>query len=84
MGVLTIEGIIDNGQIKLNSDIRLPEHAKVYVIVPDMRIEETVHLFSPRLKNSGQAVDFKMEVVAESSDHSLFKSTKAHKRRSIK
>ena len=71
MGVLTIEGIVDNGQIKLNSDVRLPEHIKVYVVVPDMRIEETVHLFSPQLKNPGQVEDFKMEVVAESSDASL-------------
>ena len=71
MGVLTIEGIVDNGQIKLNSDVRLPENMKVYVIVPDMKIQETVHLFSPRLKNPGQAEDFKMEVTRESSDASL-------------
>ncbi len=71
MGVLTIEGIVDNGQIKLNSDVRLPERVKVYVIVPDMKIQETVHLFSPRLKNPGQAEDFKMEVTRESSDASL-------------
>jgi hypothetical protein len=71
MGVLTIEGIVDNGQIKLNSDVRLPEHMKVYVVVPDMKIEEPVHLFSPRLKNPGQAEDFKMEVIEESSDASL-------------
>ncbi|HYG81011.1 MAG TPA: hypothetical protein VD861_11520 [Pyrinomonadaceae bacterium] len=71
MGVLTIEGVVDNGQIKLNSDVRLPERMKVYVVVPDMRIEETVHLFSPRLKNPGQAEDFKMEVTAESPDDSL-------------
>ncbi|HEX8844224.1 MAG TPA: hypothetical protein VF791_06255 [Pyrinomonadaceae bacterium] len=71
MGVLTIEGIVDNGQIKLNSDVRLPEHIKVYVIVPDMKIEQTVRLFSPRLKNPVQADDFKMEIVKESSDASL-------------
>jgi hypothetical protein len=71
MGVLTIEGIVDNGEIKLNSDVRLPEHIKVYVVVPDMEISEHVHLFSPHLKNPSQAEDFKMEVVEEPSDANL-------------
>jgi hypothetical protein len=71
MGVLTIEGVVDNGQIKLTSDVRLPEHTKVYVVVPDMKIEETAHLFSPHLKNSNQAVEFEMEVVKEHSDASI-------------
>jgi hypothetical protein len=71
MGVLTIEGIIDNGQIRLASDVRLPERTKVFVVVPDMKIEQTVHLFSPRLKNSDQAAEFKMEIVQEPSDASL-------------
>ncbi len=71
MGVLTIEGIVDNGQIKLPSDVRLPEHAKVYVIVPDIIIEQTVHLFSPRLKNPSQASKFEMDVSKESSDANL-------------
>ncbi len=71
MGVLTIEGIVDNGQIKLPSDVHLPEHAKVYVIVPDMKIEPTVLLFSPRLKNMNQAREFEMEVSQESSDAGL-------------
>ncbi len=65
MEVLTIEGIVDNGQIKLTSDVRLPEHTKVYIVVPDMKIEQTVHLFSPRLKNPGQVDDFKMEFIKE-------------------
>jgi hypothetical protein len=71
MGVLTIEGIVDNGQIRLTSDIHLPEQTKVYVVVPDMKIERTVHLLSPRLKDSDLLVDFKMEIVKESSDASL-------------
>ena len=71
MGVLTIEGIVDNGQIKLASDVRLPEHTKVYVVVPDMKIEQTAHLFSPRLKNPEEVAEFEMEVVEESPDASL-------------
>ena len=68
MGVLTIEGIVDNGQIKLTSDIQLPEHTKVYIVVPDIKIEQTAHLFSPRLKHPEQVSEFKMEVVEDSSD----------------
>ena len=71
MGVLTIEGIVDNGQIKLTSDVRLPENAKVYVVVPDMKIEQTVRLFSPRLKNPDQTTEFDMEIVEDSSDAGL-------------
>ncbi len=71
MGVLTIEGIVDKGQIKLASDVRLPEHTKVYVVVPDMKIEQTSHLFSPRLKNPNEVNDFEMEVIKEISDASL-------------
>ena len=75
MGVLTIEGIVDNGQIKLTSDVQLPEHTKVYIVVPDMKIEQTfhlsVHLLSPRLKNPEQATEFEMEVIEDSSDASL-------------
>ena len=34
MTVMTYEGIVEHGQIRLKSDIRLPEQAKVYVIIP--------------------------------------------------
>ncbi|MBN1889263.1 MAG: hypothetical protein JW850_14815 [Thermoflexales bacterium] len=34
MTVMTYEGIVEHGQIRLKSDIRLTEHAKVYVIIP--------------------------------------------------
>jgi hypothetical protein len=71
MGILTIEGIVNNGQIKLPSDVHLPEHARVYVVVPDTKIEPTVHLFSPRLKNPHQAAEFEMQIIEESSDANL-------------
>ena len=35
MSVVTYEGIVENGQIRLTTEARLPEHAKAYVIVPD-------------------------------------------------
>ena len=34
MNVETYQGVIKNGQIKLSIEVKLPEEAKVYVIVP--------------------------------------------------
>ena len=35
MSVETYQGVIENGQIKLSISVKLPEKAKVYVIIPD-------------------------------------------------
>ena len=64
MSAETFEGVVEQGQIKLNSDVRLPDGTKVFIVVPDIEIEETgVHLHSPRLARPEQAADFKMEIV---------------------
>ncbi len=39
MSVATFQGVVENGQIRLASDIHLPENATVYVVVPDARVE---------------------------------------------
>jgi hypothetical protein len=41
MSVTTYQGRIENGQIRLAGDIRLPERAKVYVIVTDVEPEQS-------------------------------------------
>ena len=61
MGAQTFEGVVGTG---LNSEVHIPEGAKVYVLVPGMEAEPgPVHLRSPRLAWPEQAVDFQMEVV---------------------
>ena len=35
MSVATFQGVVENGQVRLPSDVRLPESATVYVVVPD-------------------------------------------------
>jgi hypothetical protein len=35
MQVTTFEGVIENGQVRLETDVRLPEKTKVYVVVPE-------------------------------------------------
>ena len=35
MQVTTFQGEIENGQVRLTSDVRLPDKTKVYVVVPE-------------------------------------------------
>ena len=71
MSVTTFEGVVENGLIRLKSDISLPEKTKVYVVVPDVQIEQVAHIFSPRLSHPEQVADFKLEVIEESFDADL-------------
>ena len=70
MGVVALEGIVENGPIRLTDSIRLPDKTRVYVIVPDIQIKRGARIFSPRLAHSEQAADFRMEVIEESIDTS--------------
>jgi hypothetical protein len=36
MGVATYQGTVEKGRVKLPANIRLPERAKVFVVVPEM------------------------------------------------
>ena len=59
------EGVVEKGQIKLNSDVRLPDGTKVYIVAPEIEIKEKgVHLPSPHLAHPEQAADFEMEIIA--------------------
>jgi hypothetical protein len=68
MRVVTFEGVVEYGQIKLKASIRLPDHTKVYVVVPGLQVEQSVRIVSPRLAHPEQAADFTMEVVEEPGD----------------
>ncbi|MCW3132816.1 MAG: hypothetical protein N2V78_00540 [Methanophagales archaeon] len=71
MSVVAFEGIVEQGQIRLKTRVRLPDKTKVYVIVPDLQVEQVVHIFSPRLAHPEQADDFRMDVVEVSSNAGL-------------
>ena len=71
MSVTTIEAIVENGQIRLPSSVRLPEKARVYVLIPDVKMPSASYIGSPRLAHPEQAADFRKEVVEESPDASL-------------
>ena len=71
MTITTYEGVVEKGKIRLKMGIRLPEKAKVYVVVPDLQIEKTARVLTPRLANPAQARDFKMEISEDDSNVSL-------------
>ena len=66
MQVTTIEGIVKNGQIQLTEDIKLPEAAKVYVVVPNLE-KPAAKIMSPRLMNKADAKKF-VKIVEEDVD----------------
>lgn len=72
MSVLTLEAVVENGQIRLPPDMHLPEKTRVLVVVPNMRVLKEARLYSPRLAHPEQAVDFKLDVTeAETKDAKL-------------
>jgi hypothetical protein len=65
VSIITFEGVVEHGQIRLHTNIQLPDNIKVYVVVPDFQVEQSARIFSPRLVHPEQAVDFKMEIIEE-------------------
>lgn len=65
MQVTAFEGVVENGQIRLTTKVRLPEKTRVYVVVPDVEVKKVVHVFSPRLAHPAQAADFVKEIVED-------------------
>ncbi len=58
MAVRTYEGVVENGQIRLGDNVQIPEHTKVYVVVPVSESIPRVRILSPRLANAGHHADF--------------------------
>ena len=63
MKIETYEGTVENGQIRLTGDVRLPEKAKVYVVIPGVETRPVAYVGSPRLVHPEQAADFKKEII---------------------
>jgi len=72
MSVLTLEGTVENGQIRLTGDVHLPEKTRVLIVVPGMHLLKEAHLYSPHLVHPEQAADFKLQVIeSEGEDANL-------------
>ncbi len=71
MQVTAIEGVVENGSIRLREAVTLPEHTRVYVIVADIVAGPPASIKSPRLANREQAADFRKQVVELPDDANL-------------
>jgi hypothetical protein len=71
MQVMTYEGIIENGEVRLIPNVSLPEKTRVYVVVPSMEVTHFARILSPRLAHPEQAADFVKEVQVISSDDDI-------------
>ncbi len=65
MSVVTYEGMVENGQIRLTGDVRLPENGRVYVLVPDPQDVSIPRVVSPPLVDPRDAARVKMAIVVE-------------------
>ncbi len=65
MGVVTLEGVVEQGQIRLKSELRLPDNTKVYVVIPGIQVQQMAYIFTPRLAHPEQVADFKLEIIEE-------------------
>ena len=68
MSLLTFEGIVLNGRIRLPEGVELPERAKVYVVVPGVAAAPPARVFSPRLARPEDAADFAKQVIEAPAD----------------
>jgi hypothetical protein len=71
MAILTFEGVVENGQIRLRDNVTLPERSKVYVVIPDEGTAPQAHVYSPRLAHPEQAADFAKQIIEVSPDAGL-------------
>jgi hypothetical protein len=63
MKVVTYEAVVDGGEVKLPARVRLPEHAKVYVVVPGVEELPSFTIHTPHLLRLEQVAGFAMEIV---------------------
>ena len=70
MLINAIEGVVQNGQIRLREQVSLAENTKVYVLIGDIaaKVPSVVQIRSPRLVHPEQAPDFRKQVL-EFDDH---------------
>ena len=69
MKVATFEAVVENGQIRLPDSVRLPEKARVYVVIPG--VPSAAYIGSPRLARPEQAAHFEKEVIEGDLDAGL-------------
>ena len=65
--IATYEGVVENGHVTLPPEADIPEHTRVYVLVPNS--DRTFKVMSPRLADPAQAKDFLKLVIIDESEN---------------
>ena len=72
MPLTAIEGIVENGTIRLRENVSLPENTRVVVIIAGSASDESTlpsaRVRSPRLAHPEQSRDFRKQVVEAPPD----------------
>lgn len=68
MQVTAIEGVVENGQIKLTETVDLPDKTVVYVVVPSLQNKRIPRIMSPHLVNKEDAKLFIKTVEDDDGD----------------
>ena len=83
MALWTVEGVVENGQIRLRENVTLPERATVYVVVPNVPgvsnvpagpqvlLRAPLRVYSPRLAHPQEAAEFVQQVTEGPADARL-------------
>jgi hypothetical protein len=67
----TYEATIQDGRVVLPEGAHIPEHTRVYVVVPEADEPAPARMMSPRLAHREDADDFLMQVEREGDDARL-------------
>jgi len=65
MLINAIEGVIENGQVRLSEGVSLPDHTKVFVIIADSLQAAPTRVRTPHLAHPEQSRDFRKQVLEE-------------------
>ena len=71
MSVAALEGVVIEGQVHLAAPLRVPDHTRVYVIIPEATSGGESRIVSPRLLHPEEVADFRKEVIEEPLDANL-------------
>ena len=79
MGLMTLEGVVKDGQIRLKSGVHLPENAKVYVIFPEILSSVHIDEGSQRsvLSEQTKEASLEIDISDEWSDEDLAEFSRA-------
>ena len=69
MSILTLEGVIEQGQIRLKTKVDLPDNTRVLVVIPDVQVAQAAHIYSPHLVAPEQAAGFIIEVGKDDAEN---------------